>query len=72
MSKLPQSIRAMHTDAYAFHERFQNMGNSTEEWEECCNTMNSVAAHHNFHPLIEAMLLAVYDELDRTRNGGKA
>jgi hypothetical protein len=47
------------------------MGNTPEEWEEAANTMNSVAAHHNFHPLAERLLFAVYDWLDAERNGDK-
>lgn len=69
MSKLPQNLRAMHTDAYAFCERFHTMGNTPEEWEEAANTMSSVAAHHDHHPLAEKLLFAVYDWLDAERNG---
>lgn len=71
MTKLPQNLRAMHTDAYAFCEKYFSMGNTPEEWEETANTMNSVAAHHNFHPLAERLLFAVYDWLDAERNGDK-
>ena len=69
MAKLPQELRAMHTDAYAFCERFYTMGNKPEEWEEAANVMNSVAAHHNHHPLAQKLLFAVYDWLDAERNG---
>ena len=69
MTKLPQNLRAMFTDAYAFAERYHTMGNSPEEWEEAVNTMNSVAAHHGFHPLSEKLLFAVYDWMEGERNG---
>jgi hypothetical protein len=71
MTKLPQNLRAMHTDVYAFCEKYFSMGNTPEEWEEAAKTMNDVAAHHNFHPLAERLLFAVYDWLDAERNGDK-
>ena len=69
MSKLPQNLRSMHTDAYAYCERFHDMGNTPDEWETAAEMMNSVAAHHNHHPLMQRLLFAVYDWMDSERNG---
>lgn len=69
MAKLPQTIRSMYTDVYAYHERFADMGNTQEEWEQAVDTAKSVAAHHQNHPLMIALLGATFDWLDEERNG---
>lgn len=69
MSKLPQNLRSMFTDAYAFCEQFHGMGNDPQQWEKAADVMRSVAEHHNDHPLAVNLLYSVYDWLDLERNG---
>ena len=71
MAKLPQELRTMYTDAFAYHEKFHEMGNTPEEWEKAVQTAKDVAAHHNNHPLIIALLGAAFDWLDEERNAEK-
>ena len=69
MAKLPQTIRSMYPDVYAYHERFADMGNTPEEWEQALDTAKSVAAHQQHHPRMIDLLGAAFDWLDEERNG---
>ena len=70
MSKLPENIRSMYTDAYKLHEMFSDMGNTEAEWERFGGMMRDVSVHHNNHPLMMALINAVSDQLERERKNG--
>lgn len=67
MSKLPDDIRSMYTDAYRLHETFTGIGNNPDDWVRCTGTISEVCVHHNNHPLMLALAVAVFDQLDRER-----
>ena len=68
-AKLPENIRSMYTDAYKLHETFCEMENTPEEWVKCSGMMSEVCVHHNNHPLMLSLAVAVFDELERERCG---
>lgn len=67
MARLPESIRTMYADAYKLHETFCEMGNSAEEWCQCAEVIGNVCRHHENHPMMIALALAVLDQLERER-----
>ena len=67
-ANLPESIRTMYTDAYKLHETLYEMGNSDEEWLNAAELSKNVCLHHDMHPLIIDLVLAVTNQLNRERN----
>ncbi|MBP5231262.1 MAG: hypothetical protein ILO68_05970 [Clostridia bacterium] len=69
MSKLPEYIRDMWSDAYRLHETLQGMGNTAEDWLKCCELMGETTIRHQEHPLMVALAAAVFEQLERDRRG---
>lgn len=68
-TKLPKNIRDMYADAYKLHETLYGMDNSPEAWAKCCELMSRTTIRHNEHPLMIALAVAVFDQLERDRSG---
>lgn len=69
-AKLPDYIREIWADAYKLHETLQGMGDSRDEWLECCQLMSETTIRHNNHPLMGALAAAVFEQLERDRGHG--
>jgi hypothetical protein len=70
-AKLPEDIRAMWADAYKLHEALQGMGNTREDWVKCCELMSGTTVRHGEHPLMVALAVAVFEQLERDRGLGR-
>ena len=66
-SNLPLDVREIWTDGYKLHATFAGMGNSSEEWVRCSNTVKSLVEKHRQHPFAQALFLAVYEYLSDER-----
>lgn len=67
--KLDEETRSLYADLYRFHERFNNMGNSLNDWTLCHDEADYLVQKHGGTDFAYAMFFNVYDKLFLDRQG---
>ena len=66
-AKLPQEQREIFADVYGFYERHWDMPDTAEAWEACASELGPISTKHGNTPLVQYLLTACYDAIDRDR-----
>ncbi len=66
---LPSNVREIWTDMYKLHDKFNDMGNTVDEWTIWWRTATSILHKHGDCRLVTDLMYAISAYLEEERRG---